>query len=268
MHVGGEPVIVRAWPRSGGRPHPCRGDPHGRRPRSAVRADALRARAQTTTCARSSGPFSATRCWGRSCGAGPWLRPRRRPEPFEALAWAVCEQLIDGPSARSRSSAGLVARHGRRSACGTPARRALRRGCRASCARGGGGLRAVAAAGDHARVAPRGRWPRAGPTCRRHEPAWRRLRTMSGGGAVDGRVPGLPRPGPRRPAPAGDLAYIKLVGRLARLGRRATEEEVREFFEPYAPSPRWPAPTSFTRAPARSALGKDHRIRLKAWKPR
>ena len=26
----------------------------------------------------------------------PWLRPRRRPEPFEALAWAVCEQLIEG----------------------------------------------------------------------------------------------------------------------------------------------------------------------------
>src|ERR1039458_9183602 len=25
----------------------------------------------------------------------PWLRPRRRPEPFEALAWAICEQLIE-----------------------------------------------------------------------------------------------------------------------------------------------------------------------------
>ena len=25
----------------------------------------------------------------------PWLRVRRRPEPFEALVWAVCEQLID-----------------------------------------------------------------------------------------------------------------------------------------------------------------------------
>ena len=25
----------------------------------------------------------------------PWLRPGRRPEPFEALAWAVCEQLIE-----------------------------------------------------------------------------------------------------------------------------------------------------------------------------
>ncbi|MGA2758368.1 MAG: hypothetical protein ABSF58_13540, partial [Solirubrobacteraceae bacterium] len=25
----------------------------------------------------------------------PWLRPARRPEPFEALAWAICEQLIE-----------------------------------------------------------------------------------------------------------------------------------------------------------------------------
>jgi DNA-3-methyladenine glycosylase II len=35
--------------------------------------------------------------------------------------------------------------------------------------------------------------------------------------------------------PAGDLAFVKLVGRLARLGRRATVEEVEEFFAPYAP---------------------------------
>jgi len=33
--------------------------------------------------------------------------------------------------------------------------------------------------------------------------------------------------------PALDLAYVKLVGVLAGLGRRATEEEVRRFFEPY-----------------------------------
>jgi 3-methyladenine DNA glycosylase/8-oxoguanine DNA glycosylase len=33
--------------------------------------------------------------------------------------------------------------------------------------------------------------------------------------------------------PALDLAYVTLVGRLARLGRRATEDEVREFFSPY-----------------------------------
>jgi len=35
--------------------------------------------------------------------------------------------------------------------------------------------------------------------------------------------------------PAGDLIYLKLVGRLARLGRRATVEEVEELFAPYAP---------------------------------
>ncbi|HEY3971269.1 MAG TPA: hypothetical protein VGL79_07695, partial [Solirubrobacteraceae bacterium] len=32
---------------------------------------------------------------GRSIRERPWLGPRRRPEPFEALAWAICEQLID-----------------------------------------------------------------------------------------------------------------------------------------------------------------------------
>jgi 3-methyladenine DNA glycosylase/8-oxoguanine DNA glycosylase len=35
--------------------------------------------------------------------------------------------------------------------------------------------------------------------------------------------------------PAGDLAYIKLVGRLAGLGRRATIPEVEEFYAPYEP---------------------------------
>jgi len=35
--------------------------------------------------------------------------------------------------------------------------------------------------------------------------------------------------------PAGDLVYLKLVGRLTRLGRRATVEEVEEFFSPYVP---------------------------------
>jgi DNA-3-methyladenine glycosylase II len=35
--------------------------------------------------------------------------------------------------------------------------------------------------------------------------------------------------------PAGDLAYVKLVGYLTGLGRRATVEEVEEYFAPYAP---------------------------------
>ena len=35
--------------------------------------------------------------------------------------------------------------------------------------------------------------------------------------------------------PAGDLAYVKLVGHLAGLGRRATVAEVEEYFLPYEP---------------------------------
>ena len=48
----------------------------------------------------------------------PWLRPRRRPEPFEALAWAVCEQLIESRRAAAIQRR-IVRRHGRGSACGT-----------------------------------------------------------------------------------------------------------------------------------------------------
>ena len=35
--------------------------------------------------------------------------------------------------------------------------------------------------------------------------------------------------------PAGDLAYVKLVGVVAGLGRRATVEEVEAFYAPYEP---------------------------------
>jgi hypothetical protein len=55
----------------------------------------------------------------------PWLRPRRRPEPFEALAWAVCEQLIDSGRAAAieRSIAGwALAARVTRTACGQPRR--------------------------------------------------------------------------------------------------------------------------------------------------
>ena len=36
---------------------------------------------------------------GRAVRARPELRVRRRPEPFEALAWAICEQLIEAQRA-------------------------------------------------------------------------------------------------------------------------------------------------------------------------
>jgi 3-methyladenine DNA glycosylase/8-oxoguanine DNA glycosylase len=46
---------------------------------------------------------------------------------------------------------------------------------------------------------------------------------------------GLKGRGEHDSLPAGDLAYIKVVGRLLGEGRRATVEEVEEFFAPYEP---------------------------------
>lgn len=67
------------------------------------------------------------------------------------------------------------------------------------------------------------------------EPAWRRLRTIPGIGSWTVERLALTGQGRVDQLPAGDLAYVKLVGRLERLGRRATEDEVRAFFAPYAP---------------------------------
>ena len=50
---------------------------------------------------------------GRSLRSRPWLRVRRRPEPFEALAWAICEQLIEYERAAAIQRR-LVTRLGRR----------------------------------------------------------------------------------------------------------------------------------------------------------
>ena len=50
---------------------------------------------------------------GASLRRRPWLRVGRRPEPFEALAWAICQQLIDYDSAAAIERR-LLARLGRR----------------------------------------------------------------------------------------------------------------------------------------------------------
>jgi len=49
---------------------------------------------------------------GASVRRRPWLRIRRRPEPWEALAWAICEQLIEFERAAAIERR-IVARLGR-----------------------------------------------------------------------------------------------------------------------------------------------------------
>ena len=57
--------------------------------------------------------FSRDRWLGRAIRSDRGLRVTRRPEPFEALAWAVCEQLIDYPRAAAIQRR-MIARLGRR----------------------------------------------------------------------------------------------------------------------------------------------------------
>lgn len=165
----------------------------------------------------------------------PHRRPRRRPWAWEALTWAVTEQLIEagrafeiqrrivrrwgsklalpsGELLRDVPGADLIA--GRSTAeleaAGLSARRAV-------------AMRAVA------REVSLGR-------CDLDKPeSDRRLLSIPEIGPWTVQLLGLNGRGDLDSLPAGDLGYIKLIGRLAGLGRRAAVEEVEEFFEPYRP---------------------------------
>ena len=161
----------------------------------------------------------------------PWLRPRRRPEPFEALAWAVCEQLVESSRAAAIQQS-VVRRLGERSACGelrSPPSAERLAGCAPAelDACGLAHKRSIALI-RAAREVASGR-----TDLSQHEPAWRRLLAIPNIGTWTIEMLAFEGQGRDDMLPALDVAYLKLVGALAGLGRRATEEEVREFFAPY-----------------------------------
>jgi DNA-3-methyladenine glycosylase II len=175
---------------------------------------------------------------GGSVRANPTLRPAGKPDPFEALSWAICEQLIEFERAAAIQRR-LVWRLGRR------------------CPRSG--MRDAPPAGVIAAQAPAmlasfdlsesralaliraardvaaGRVDLDGADL---ECGWRRLARIRGIGSWTLQMLALTGQGRLDQLPAGDLAYLKLVGRLRSGGdprARATEEEVTELFAPYAP---------------------------------
>jgi DNA-3-methyladenine glycosylase II len=164
----------------------------------------------------------------------PHLRPRRRPWPWEALAWAVVKQLIESGRA-ARIQRRMVGRWGLRLG---PGREGLRDmptpgliAGRAPVELESLGLalkRAIALRSVAADVA-------AGRCDPAAESADRRLLSIREIGPWTVQCLGLFGRGDPDSLPAGDLMYLKLVGRLAGLGRRATVEEVEEFYAPYAP---------------------------------
>jgi 3-methyladenine DNA glycosylase/8-oxoguanine DNA glycosylase len=174
---------------------------------------------------------------GRTLRAMPGLRPPRRPEPFEALAWAICEQLIEFTRAVAIERR-IIARLGRRVAwCALrdlPAPATIAGAAPALLESFDlAGRRAIALRAA-ARAVAAGRVDLAAPE---HERAWRALRAIPEIGAWTVESLALHGQGRYDQVPAGDLGLRKLVGRLVSGDprHRAEEADVRRFFAPYAP---------------------------------
>jgi DNA-3-methyladenine glycosylase II len=236
VHVNGEPVLVRV-----GQPARERvvfvaqgGDGAG-----AEEAVERMRRALGVDCDLSSfyERFRFDPLIGRSVRALPGLRPPGRPEPFEALAWAICEQLIEFERAAAIQRR-IVARLGRRCAFtmlrDAPAAEVVAAQAPARLASWGlSEGRAVALVRVAVEVA-RGRVDLGDPD---HERGWRRLRAIRGIGSWTVQMLALTGQGRLDQLPAADVAFLRFVGRL-KTGdpyARATEEEVEEFFSPYEP---------------------------------
>jgi 3-methyladenine DNA glycosylase/8-oxoguanine DNA glycosylase len=172
---------------------------------------------------------------GATLRADPTLRVHGRPDPFEALLLTVCEQLIDYERAAAIQRR-LIARLGRR--CPESGLRdaptagvvsAQAPALLASLGLTDGRALALARA---AREVASGRVDllAADP-----EPGWRRLRTIPGIGSWTVQTMALTGQGRLDQLPAGDLAYLKLVGWLQTGDprARASERDVAEMFASY-----------------------------------
>lgn len=252
LHVGGSPVLVRAWQPAA--------------TRVVVRAEPVDPGAVTVPCAASEQPrrpagghdlelavermrfalgvdddlgefqrrFRRDPLLGPLLRRRPHLRPQRRPWPWEALAWAVVKQLIEtGDAARIQRR--IVGRWGlrlgrdRESLRDVPSPGLLAGRAPAELESMGLALRRAIALRRVAAEVAEGR-------CDLAEPAADiRLLRVREIGPWTVQCLGFFGRGDLDALPAGDLGYLKLVGHLAGLGRRATVEEVEEFYARFAP---------------------------------
>lgn len=252
LHVDGSPVLVRAWepgkdrvslraealdPGSIASPGPATVAPDRRAGAAELELALERMRfalAVDDDLSEFYRRFKGDPLLGPLIRRRPHLRPRRRPWPWEALAWAVVKQLIEtGRAARIQRR--MVGRWGPRLG---PRVEGLRDVPTAGLIAGrapvelesmGLALKRAIALRTIAGQVATGR-------CELERPAAdRRLLRVREIGPWTVQCLGLFGRGDPDSLPAGDLIYLKLVGRLARLGRRATVEEVEEFYAPYAP---------------------------------
>ncbi|MEA2391874.1 MAG: DNA-3-methyladenine glycosylase, partial [Solirubrobacteraceae bacterium] len=94
LHVGEEPVVVRVAARADGRIR-LGAEAAGEAAAAEGIARMRFALGIDDDLAEFHARFRRDPLIGAAVRSRPWLRVRRRPEPFEALAWAITEQLIE-----------------------------------------------------------------------------------------------------------------------------------------------------------------------------
>ena len=170
---------------------------------------------------------------GKAVRAAPELRVRRAPLPWEALSNAVCEQLIEFERAvaiQRRMIAALGSRCPRTGLRDAPTPAAV---AAVAPARLGAMDLAPTRALTLRRVAAELAAGRVDLLAADPLPGWRRLRAIPGVGPWTLEVLALHGQGHHDRVPAGDLGYLKLVGRITTGNPRARADEqgVRAFFD-------------------------------------
>jgi len=235
LHVGDDPVLVGVVQVARDLVR------FGARARTEAAAEEAIARLRFATCVDEDlrpfhDAFRDDPVIGRAVRSRPQVRVWRRPDPWEALAWAVTEQLIELERA-AEIQRRMVRVLGRRcSVTGlrdvpTPAAVAGTAPAR---------LESFGLAGRRALTLRRAAREVAAGRVDLHAHDQSRLSAIPGIGRWTLEMLAVSGQGRHDVVPAGDLGFLKVVGRL-RTGNpraRADEDEVREFFEPYG---RWKA---------------------------
>lgn len=244
LHIGGAPVVVHGWQRRDGsvaiRALPA--DPGGEMPEHALEEAVTRMRfalGVDDDLRPFYAEFKRDPFLGPAIRRRPWLRAMRRPVAWEALAWAVTEQLIETRRA-AQIQRRIVKRWGRGSDFAgkgterTPLRdlpcvsriATLAPAELAACDLSS--PRSVALIKCAREVAAE----RADPADAASDSRFERISEI---GPWTLQCLGLYGRGDPDSLPAGDLGFVKMIGVVANLGRRAQVSEVEDFYARYAP---------------------------------
>ena len=252
LHVDGSPVLVRAWqpardrvrfraeavdPDCVSRPPialpPCPG-PAGREQLELAIARMRCALWVDVDLSDFQRRFRRDPLVGPLIRRRPGFRPKGRPWPWEALAAAVVGQLIEASRAATIERR-IAGRWGARLGEGRDALRDVP-GPAAIGGRAPAEIEQMELVGKRAVALRRLARDVAAGRCRIDDPGGdARLLAMPQIGPWTVQCLGLFGRNDLDALPAGDLAYIKLIGRLRGEGRRATIAEVEEFYAPYEP---------------------------------